>query len=109
MLYWLRKNQFAFELVIKLLIFIGGFYMKQFLLIMVVSIVLLFAFIIACESDTGAYACWGGSSDSCWEASKDSASDCEAQGRTLSEGTCADNGYTKDCGTYWVKSWVACW
>jgi hypothetical protein len=85
--------------------------MKSFLLIMVVSGILLFSVIIACDNDDSpsAYACWGGFSDSCWEANEDSASDCEAQGRTLSEGTCADNGYPKDCGSYWVKSGVACW
>ena len=83
--------------------------MKNYLLIMMVLGVFLLTFIIACENDSGAYACWGGYSDSCWEASKDSASDYEAQGRTLSEGTCADNGYTKDCGSYSVKPGVACW
>ena len=83
--------------------------MKRFLLILIVVSIFLFVIIIACENDPGAYACWGGSSDSCWEARKDSASDCESQGRTLSKGTCADNGYPKDCGTYWVKSGVACW
>jgi hypothetical protein len=63
--------------------------MKSFLLIMVVSGILLFSVIIACDNDDSpsAYACWGGFSDSCWEANEDSASDCEAQGRTLSEVT----------------------
>lgn len=113
MLHRVRKIQPAYELVIKLVIdfLLEVFYMKKFLLVMTILSVFLFIVITACDdpSSSGAYACWGGFSDTCWDADEDSESDCTAQGRTLSEGTCPDNGYPVDCGTYWVKSGVACW
>ena len=84
--------------------------MKRFLLIIAAMSVLLFTVITACKNpSSSSYACWGGFSDHCWDANEDSADACEAQGRTLSIGTCPDNGYPKDCGTYWVKSGVTCW
>ena len=85
--------------------------MKLFIAIMLIVAFALFAVILGCDAlKSGTYACYGGYSDHCWEATKaDYEDECLAQDRTWTSGTCASVGYSKECDDYWVKPGVECW
>jgi len=86
--------------------------MRSIIAIVLISVLGLAA--TACgddDDDGGGYACFGdnGVSNHCWESPSDSnEQSCIDQGRTFASGSCPDNGYTVDCGDYFVPPGGQC-